>query len=135
MSLGIRLGLGLSSGRRGILIPSAPVNTGLPAISGSTVEGSALTVVPGSWSGYPTPTKGYQWNAGGVAISGQTGQTLDSTGRSGQTITVTETATNSQGSASATSAGFGPIVAAIARILENGTARLLEDGTARILES
>lgn len=87
---------------------AAPVNSVLPAISGLLTEGATLTAFPGVWSGGPTYT--YVWKNAGVAISGATAATyVLVAGDSGDAITVTVTATNSAGSASATSA---PVTAA-----------------------
>lgn len=87
---------------------AAPVNSVLPAISGLLTEGATLTAYPGLWSGGPTFT--YVWKNAGVAINGATSATYDiQAGDSGDDITVTVTATNSEGSASATSA---PVTAA-----------------------
>ena len=83
----------------------APSNSTAPAISGTPQVGSLLTSSTGVWSGSPTPTYAYQWNRAGTAISGQTGATYTVvTADIGQNITVTVTATNTAGSASATSA-------------------------------
>ena len=89
----------------------APVNTVLPAISGSTTQGATLTATTGTWTGTPTPTYAYQWKSAGVNVG--TGLTTYATvvGDVGNTITVVVTATNVAGSANATSAAFGPIVA------------------------
>lgn len=86
--------------------PAAPVNTVAPSISGSAAVYQTLTADRGSWTGYPAPTFAYQWRRGGVNISGATGQTYalqeaDHT----TTITVSVTATNTQGNASAVSSG------------------------------
>lgn len=87
---------------------SAPVNSVLPAISGLLTEGATLTAYPGNWSGAPTFT--YQWKNATVAISGATEATyVLVAGDTGDAITVTVTATNAAGSASATSA---PVTAA-----------------------
>ncbi len=92
---------------------SAPVNTVLPAITGSPVEGQTLTASTGTWTGSPAPTFAIQWQRGGVAIAGATGATYVLTATDvGTTITVAVTATNASGSASATSAGVGPVTAA-----------------------
>lgn len=96
---------------------AAPVNVTAPAISGTPTEGSLLTASTGVWSGNPTPTYAYQWNRGGVAISGQTASSYTVVSADiGQSITVTVTATNSQGSASATSAAVTGQAAASAPV-------------------
>lgn len=90
----------------------APSNTVAPSISGSPVVGSTLTANNGTWAGSTPITYTYQWLKGGVNISGATAQTyVPVTGDIGGTITVTVTATNSIGNASATSAGVGPVAA------------------------
>ena len=43
-----------------VAAPPAPVNTAAPTVSGSTVQGQALSTTNGSWSGSPT-TMAYQW--------------------------------------------------------------------------
>src|SRR5207244_5074393 len=40
--------------------PAAPVNTGLPVVSGSAVQGQTLSASTGSWSNSPTGYA-YQW--------------------------------------------------------------------------
>lgn len=92
---------------------SAPVNTVLPVISGSTAVTSTLTTTNGTWVGLPLPTYAYQWKRNGVSIGGATSNSYllviaDLT----TTITVTITATNTAGSGSATSTGVGPITSA-----------------------
>ncbi len=90
---------------------ASPVNSVLPAISGLAKEDEVLTAWPGIWSGAPAFT--YQWKNEGVAISGATGQTYTPvSGDVDDNLTVTVTATNSAGSASATSAETLPVVAA-----------------------
>src|SRR4029077_20403156 len=82
--------------------PSAPVNTVLPAISGTTQVGQTLTTTNGTWTGSPTGYA-YQWKRGGSNISGATASTyLLVTADLAATITVTVTATNVIGSTSAT---------------------------------
>jgi predicted secreted protein len=84
----------------------APVNTQLPAISGSDgspTSGDTLTAFYGIWTGEPTSFT-YQWKKDTVAIGGATNKTyLVAGGDSTHAITVSVTGTNSAGSATATS--------------------------------
>ena len=98
---------------------SPPVNTGLPVVSGSAVVGQVLSASSGTWSGVPAPTFGYAWqrcDSGGAncaPIGGATSQTYTLVaGDAGSTIRVVVTATNTSGSASASSAQTGVVVAA-----------------------
>lgn len=83
---------------------SAPVNTALPSISGSSAVGSPLTCSPGSWAAFPVinPSVGYayQWLRNGLAIGGATNSiyTTQSPTDIGQTIRCEVTATNFIGS-------------------------------------
>jgi hypothetical protein len=89
----------------------APVNTVLPVITGTTSQGSTLSVSSGTWTNSPTGYS-YQWKADGVAISGAISSTyLLTAPEIDRTITCTVTATNAAGSASATSLGVGPVTA------------------------
>jgi Ig domain of plant-specific actin-binding protein len=90
---------------------SAPKNTAPPTISGTTQEGSTLTVSPGSWSGTPAPKFSYQWQrcvgtGGGCSdVSGATSTTYAlSSADVAHTIRVVVAASNSSGSSSATTA-------------------------------
>jgi hypothetical protein len=92
-------------------VNSAPANTSLPKISGTAQHGRKLTATTGVWSGTPTPTYGYRWyrcNAKGKrckAISKQTKSRYAVTAADvGSRLQVAVEATNSIGSASATSA-------------------------------
>lgn len=88
----------------------APVNSVKPAISGVAQVGQVLTAYPGEWSGAPAYT--YQWKNEGVNLAGATAKTYTPVGTDvADTLTVTVTATNSAGSASATSAGLADIAA------------------------
>jgi hypothetical protein len=101
--------------------PSAtpPVNTGLPSVSGSAVEGQTLTASVGSWSGNPAPSFAFKWQrcssvgAGCVPISGAGNATYALVAADvGSTIEVAVTATNASGSAQANSAPTGLISSA-----------------------
>ena len=92
------------------VVSSAPTNTTLPSISGSDSVGGVLLASPGVWTGSPAPSFAYQWSrcdsagANCVPISGATASTYTAvTADAGSTLEVTVTATNSAGSASATS--------------------------------
>jgi hypothetical protein len=92
----------------GVVLPAAPANVTLPAISGIAQEGETLTATSGSWNGTPPLTYAYQWqncDAAGsscVAISGATGPTLvPEAGSVGQTIRVAVTASNAAGASTA----------------------------------
>jgi hypothetical protein len=90
---------------------SAPVNSVLPAISGIAQVGEEMTAWVGVWSGAPSFT--YQWKNEGVNIGGATSATYTPVvGDIGDNITVTVTATNSAGSASATSIETAAVIAA-----------------------
>jgi hypothetical protein len=87
-----------------------PRNTAAPSISGNPQEGQTLSASPGSWSGAAPISYAYQWNrcdgsgANCVAISGATGQTYNLTSADvTHTMRVAVKASNSKGSASATS--------------------------------
>jgi Carboxypeptidase regulatory-like domain len=49
---------------------TAPVNTGLPKISGTLALGETLSCASGSWTGSPPPTFTYRWLREGGAITG-----------------------------------------------------------------
>ena len=93
---------------------TVPANTSVPTIDGTEQVGEVLTVTPGVWDEGNAPTTyAYQWKNAGVAITDATDLTyeLQATDE-GDLITVTETATNEEGSVSATSAATGAIAAA-----------------------
>lgn len=93
----------------GPVTSGAPVNTALPTITGTAQAGDVLTASNGTWTNSPSSYT-YQWNASGTAISGATSSTYTLiSSEVGDTITVTVTATNSLGSASATSGSVGPV--------------------------
>jgi glucose/arabinose dehydrogenase len=90
---------------------SAPVNTGLPNISGPAREGRQLSVSNGTWTGSTPMTFTYQWSRcdsnGNVCapISGATGNVYSLTASDvGSRMRAAVNATNGAGSATATSA-------------------------------
>jgi Ig domain of plant-specific actin-binding protein len=90
---------------------SAPKETAAPTISGTTQEGSSLTVSPGTWSGNPTPSFSYQWErcvgtGGGCSvISGATSTTYALTSADvAHTVLAQVTAKNSNGTSTANTA-------------------------------
>lgn len=102
----------------GVSAGAAPVNTVAPTITGTASVNSTLSASPGTWSGSPAPAYTYQWLRGGVAISAATGAVYMATSADiGSSLSVRVTATNSAGSAFATSAptsvvgagGAGPL--------------------------
>jgi hypothetical protein len=96
--------------------PAAPVNSILPAISGTVQQGQTLTAFPGTWSGNPSYTYQWQENISGVwtNITGATGQALVVPGGAtvGRALRVVVTAANAGGSATANSAATTAVVAA-----------------------
>jgi hypothetical protein len=87
---------------------TAPVINGLPTIAGVELVGEILTATPASVTGYPTPDITWQWERSGSPISGATNSTyLLVAADIGETITVVQTATNSEGSDTAESAATG----------------------------
>jgi hypothetical protein len=96
-------------------VSGAPVNTTLPAVSGSAVVGQTLTTTTGTWSGNPTSYR-YQWQrcdtsgANCVGISGATCRSYVLTSADvGSTLRSGLTAMNSAGSSGATSAATGVV--------------------------
>lgn len=89
--------------------PAAPVNTALPVITGTAIEGQVVSVSNGTWGNSPSGFA-YQWRRGGAAISGAVGSTYTLLGADcDATISCTVTASNAGGAAAATSAGIGPV--------------------------
>lgn len=82
----------------------APVNLIAPFITGDPDVGEVVTASNGTWANEPD-TFTYQWYLNGLAIPGETNQTLTVPDNVGSTLTVVVTATNSGGSAQATSQG------------------------------
>lgn len=96
-----------------ILADDPPANTVLPAISGIAQVGEVLTALEGAWSGAPAFT--YQWqedDSGWGDIVGATGRTYAPVaGNVGNALRVVITATNAEGSDTATSAPTADVLA------------------------
>jgi hypothetical protein len=107
-------GSGQASSAPTTAVPSpqqAPVNTGLPQISGMVAVGQQLQADPGSWTGTPPPTFTYQWldcDGSGNNCSAIVGATASSytiqASDVGSTLEVVVTGSNSAGSSEASSA-------------------------------
>jgi hypothetical protein len=90
---------------------ATPVNISAPVIHGGIDVGSVLGVSKGTWDGKPGPTYTYQWKRDGSNISSATSSSYTVVGAdTGAVITCDVKATNSEGNATATSNGIGPIV-------------------------
>jgi Subtilase family len=90
--------------------PAGPVNTGLPTVSGSVVQGQTLSGQPGSWSNNPT-SFAYQWlrcdgsGNGCASIGGAASANYQLVAPDvGSTVRVAVTASNAGGSSTAVSA-------------------------------
>jgi hypothetical protein len=101
--------------------PSPPVNTLPPDVSGTPQQGQTLTATTGNWSGTQPIAYAYQWRrcdssgAGCTEIAGATSASYAVTSADvGGTLRVAVTATNSAGSATATSAATGVVQSASA---------------------
>jgi hypothetical protein len=97
----------------------APANTVVPTVTGTTTDGQALTAHTGTWSGSTPITYGYQWKrcdgagANCTNISGATATTYTLVSADvDATIIVAVTATNTTGSAAASSGATAVVTAA-----------------------
>ena len=87
-------------------VPSLPVKTGAPEISGSAKVGETLICSSGSWSGSPISSYNYQWLRGGTAITDATENTYKvQAADEGHIVSCEVTAVNAAGSTAAISAG------------------------------
>jgi hypothetical protein len=115
------LGLGVLAGAGTAANAATPANTSPPTITGTPQEGKKLTGNKGEWSGSPTSYK-LAWTrcdkVGGSCanISGATTATYTLTSADiGNTLRFKVTATNADGSASASSVPTAVVVAAAAK--------------------
>jgi hypothetical protein len=119
LGFGWELGMDLTPNGGG---PLAPENYAPPSITpGTAEEGDTVARVVGTWGGNPAPTFTYQWKRDGSNISGATGTTYTTVSADvGTALTVTETATNSEGSASATSSAISVTAAGAPWLVATG---------------
>ena len=115
-----------------------PANTSLPLVTGNAVEGQTLTGTAGGWSG-TGPTFAYQWrrcDTGGgscAAIGGAVTKTYALVAADvGFTIRLEVTASNSSGSAPASSLATSVVAAAPAPTAPSNTALPVVSGTAEV---
>ena len=109
-------GFGVLSWATPTLTPTAPTNNTLPVVSGppgTPTVGQTFNSTTGTWSGYPAPSFQYQWVRGASTdISGATSSSYQLTDTDlGTTVKCRVTATNTAGSANATSAATATIAA------------------------
>jgi hypothetical protein len=102
-----------------VLTSGAPVSTSPPAISGIPQEGETLTGSSGTWNGNPPIAFAHQWqrcDASGAGCNDITGATAEThvlaQSDVGATLRVVVTATNPDGSGTATSAPSGVVIGA-----------------------
>lgn len=133
----VALGIPAASGGGGTP-PDPPANTVLPVISsdGTPVTGETVTADTGTWSNTPT-SYAYQWKRNGSNIAGATASSYTLLAADeGQSLTVTVTATNAGGSASATSAAITPSYApAVSAPVNTVAPAIATDGTPEVGET
>ena len=77
------------------LTPTAPLYQSNPTISGDQTEGSILTAIPGSLTGFPAPMESFAWYRGIDIIPGEIGLNYTIVAADlGEEITFQSTATN-----------------------------------------
>lgn len=90
-----------------------PINTVLPAITGTATQGQTLTASNGTFVGDATITYAKQWRRNGVAIVGAVGNTYSLTPADvGAYISCAVTASNAAGAATAVTASTAAVAAA-----------------------
>jgi len=95
------------------LAGGGPKNTIAPVISGTAERGETLTSTTGTWTGTGTITYAYQWKRNGADISGATSSTYVLVAADDNAnMTCVVSATDTEGTKSATSNTLGPVLAA-----------------------
>lgn len=116
------------------LRPPPPASTSPPTISGSAVEGQTLLASAGTWSGTGPISFAEQWQRCGSSCSNITGATGSKyrlvAADVGRRVRVVVNASNSVGSAQATSSQFGPIAPSSAHIMASLAGQITPHGKA-----
>ncbi len=94
-----------------LVLGNQPINTIAPVITGIAQRGETLSSTTGTWTGVGTITFGYQWQRDDVDISGATSSTYVLVAADDNTsITCVVSATDSEGTGTATSNAISPIL-------------------------
>jgi hypothetical protein len=130
----------ITTGINAAMVPAAPVNTALPAVSGTPTVGSLLSCSSGSWTGESVGTLAvgwpltspfaYQWLRDGGAIAGATSpaylvQAVDV----GHSLACEVGATNYAGHASAKS---NPVAVTLPAVTVSNAKLVVSGGSARV---
>lgn len=111
MASSIERSRGKAAYRRAAHSGTIPRNTAAPVVSGTAQVGQTLTTTNGTWAGN-TAAFSYQWKRGGTVNVGTNQNTyVCVAGDVGFPISCVVTATNSTGSASATSNSTANVIA------------------------
>ncbi len=117
-------GVAATSAPTATVVPLAPVNTAVPVISGTPVQGQTLAVLTGTWTNSPT-SFAFVWSRcspGCVPISGATNSTYVLTaGDVGSTVTATVTASNAGGAGAPATSAPTVAVTAVSQTIAAGT--------------
>jgi len=112
------------------LVGLVAYNTVAPVMRGNLVVGQTLEVTDGTWTSPYAITFSYQWLSAGSAIAGAVSPTYQlPDAQIGKVITVTVTATTTQGSLSVTTASRGTVLAVSNTVLPTITGSLQVGGT------
>jgi len=94
-----------------LILGNQPVNTITPVITGVAQRGETLTSTTGTWTGTGTISFAYQWKRDNTNISGATSSTYVLVAADDNTsITCVVSATDSEGTGTATSNAISPIL-------------------------
>jgi carboxypeptidase family protein len=131
---------GITTGINAVMVSAAPVNTALPAVSGTPTVGSLLSCSSGSWTGESVGTLAagwpltspfaYQWLRDGGAIAGDTSPAyLVQAADVGHSLACEVGATNYAGHASAKST---PIAVTLPAVTVSNAKIVVSVGSARV---